>query len=57
MHPPFSQSCADDVGGPDAGEVLRRCAAKTGIPSIRVYDDMDQCVEIRKGIEDRGFRD
>jgi len=38
-------------------EILRKSAAKTGIPSIRVYDDMGQWVEIRKGIKDRGFRD
>ena len=38
-------------------ETLRASAAKTGIPSIRVIDDMGQWIEIRKGIGDRGFRD
>lgn len=38
-------------------EALRASAAKTGIPAIRVLDDMGQWVEIRKGIKDRGFRD
>lgn len=38
-------------------DTLRASAAKTGIPSIRVIDDMGQWVEIRKGIEDRGYRD
>jgi ubiquinone/menaquinone biosynthesis C-methylase UbiE len=38
-------------------ETLRASAAKTGIPSIRVIDDMGQWIEIRKGIRDRGFRD
>ena len=38
-------------------ETLRASAAKTGIPSIRVLDDMGQWVEIRKGIGDRRFRD
>lgn len=38
-------------------ETLRASAAKTGIPSIRVIDDMGQWIEIRKGIKDRGFRD
>jgi ubiquinone/menaquinone biosynthesis C-methylase UbiE len=38
-------------------ETLRASAAGTGIPSIRVYDDMGQWVEIRKGIKDRGLRD
>ena len=49
------------LGMPDhrkvSSETLRRAAAATGIPSIRVYDDMGQWVEIRKGIKDRGFRD
>ncbi|MDY6987563.1 MAG: methyltransferase domain-containing protein [Thermodesulfobacteriota bacterium] len=31
-------------------ETLRQMALRTGIPSIRVYDDMGQWVEIRKGI-------
>jgi len=48
------------LGIPDhrkvSSETLRRAAAATGIPSIRVYDDMGQWVEIRKGIKDRGFR-
>jgi ubiquinone/menaquinone biosynthesis C-methylase UbiE len=38
-------------------ETLRASAAKTGIASIRVIDDMGQWVEIRKGIKDRGVRD
>lgn len=37
--------------------VLRDAAARTGIPTIRVYDDMGQWVEIRKGVGDRGLRD
>ena len=40
-----------------SSEALRKSAAATGISSIRVYDDMGQWVEIRKGIKDRGFRD
>jgi len=40
-----------------SSETLRASAAKTGIPSIRVIDNMGQWVEIRKGIKDRGFRD
>jgi ubiquinone/menaquinone biosynthesis C-methylase UbiE len=38
-------------------ETLRASAAKTGLPSIRVIDDMGQWVEIRKGVKDRGVRD
>ena len=38
-------------------ETLRKSAAATGITSIRVYDNMGQWVEVRKGIKDRGFRD
>jgi ubiquinone/menaquinone biosynthesis C-methylase UbiE len=34
-------------------ESLRKVVADTGIPSIRVYDDMGQWVEIRKGIRDK----
>ncbi len=49
------------LGMPDSRKVssqaLRESAAKTGIPSIRVIDDMGQWVEIRKGIKDRGLRD
>ena len=49
------------LGMPDfrkvSSQTLRNDAAETGIPSIRVYDDMGQWVEIRKGIKDRGFRD
>ena len=49
------------LGMPDhrkvSSETLRASAADTGIPSIRVYDDMGQWVEIRKGFLDRGFRD
>jgi len=37
---------------PDARKVssdtLRREAARTGIPSVRVYDDLGQWLEIRK---------
>lgn len=40
-----------------SSETLRASAAKTGIPSIRVIDNMGQWIEIRKGIRDRGFRD
>ena len=40
-----------------SSETLRRSAARTGIRYIRVYDDMGQWVEIRKGIRDRGYRD
>ncbi|MGB2821195.1 MAG: methyltransferase domain-containing protein, partial [Phycisphaerae bacterium] len=40
-----------------SSETLRKSAAETSIPSIRVFDDMGQWVEIRKGIKDRGFRD
>lgn len=38
-------------------EALRASAAKTGIPTVRVIDNMGQWIEIRKGIKDRGFRD
>lgn len=40
-----------------SSDSLRKSAAGTGIRSIRVYDDMGQWVEIRKGANDRGFRD
>lgn len=40
-----------------SSETLRQAAANTGIPSIRVSDDMGQWVEVRKGIKDRGLRD
>jgi len=40
-----------------SSETLRAAAAKTGIPWIRISDDMGQWVEIRKGIKDRDFRD
>ena len=40
-----------------SSETLRKSAAKTGISSIRVYDNMGQWVEVRKGIKDRGFCD
>ncbi len=40
-----------------SSETLRAAAANTGIPSIRISDDMGQWVEVRKGIKDRGFRD
>jgi len=36
---------------------LRASAAKTGIGSIRVIDDMGQWIEIRKGVSERPFRD
>jgi ubiquinone/menaquinone biosynthesis C-methylase UbiE len=49
------------LGMPDfrkvSSDTLRADAAKTGITSIRVSDDMGQWVEIRKGIKDRGLRD
>lgn len=49
------------LGMPDGRKVssqsLREAAAKTGVPSIRVIDDMGQWVEIRRGIKDRGLRD
>ncbi len=49
------------LGMPDFRKVssddLRASAAKTGISSIRVIDNMGQWVEIRKGIQDRGLRD
>ncbi len=40
-----------------SSESLRDSAAKTGIRSIRVYDDMGQWVEIRKGVKDHGICD
>ena len=40
-----------------SSDALRKSAARTGISSIRVYDNMGQWVEIRKGVKDRGFRD
>jgi ubiquinone/menaquinone biosynthesis C-methylase UbiE len=40
-----------------SNETLRNSALNIGVRSIRVYDDMGQWVEIRKGIQDRGFRD
>jgi ubiquinone/menaquinone biosynthesis C-methylase UbiE len=49
------------LGMPDfrkvSSQTLRQSAAKTGISSIRVIDDMGQWVEVRKGIKDRGLRD
>ena len=49
------------LGMPDfrkvSSEDLRASAAKTGISSIQVVDNMGQWVEIRKGIQDRGLRD
>ncbi|MFH1923594.1 MAG: methyltransferase domain-containing protein [Planctomycetota bacterium] len=49
------------LGMPEArkvsSETLRDEAAGTGIPSVRVLDDMGQWVEILKGISDRGLRD
>jgi len=38
-------------------EALRKIAAGTHLPGIRVIDDMGQWVEFRKGTRDRGFRD
>jgi len=38
-------------------EKLRDSAAKSGISSIRVIDDLGQRVEVRKGIGDRRFAD
>jgi len=40
-----------------SSETLRAAAANTGIPSIRISDDMGQWVEIRKGIGNGGLRD
>jgi len=40
-----------------SSESLRQSAAATGLPGIRVIDDMGQWVEIRKGIKERRFRD
>jgi ubiquinone/menaquinone biosynthesis C-methylase UbiE len=34
-----------------SSDTLRKSVAKTGIPSIRVYDDMGQWIEIVKGID------
>lgn len=49
------------LGMPDfrkvSSEDLRASAAKTGISSVQVIDNMGQWVEIRKGIKDRGLRD
>jgi len=49
------------LGMPDfrkvSSEDLRTSAAKTGLSSIQVIDNMGQWVEIRKGIRDRGLRD
>jgi hypothetical protein len=39
-----------------SSETLRNDAAKTGITSIRVSDDMGQWVEIRKGIKELSLR-
>lgn len=36
-----------------SSETLRASAAKTGIPSIRVIDDMGQWIEVRRGIKRR----
>ncbi|MDP6720640.1 MAG: hypothetical protein QGF59_18400 [Pirellulaceae bacterium] len=48
------------LGMPDfrkvSSETLRNDAAKTGITSIRVSDDMGQWVEIRKGIKELSLR-
>ncbi|HUT89374.1 MAG TPA: class I SAM-dependent methyltransferase [Thermoguttaceae bacterium] len=47
------------LGMPDSRKVssedLRASAVKAGIPTIRVVDDGGQWVEIRKGVEERGF--
>ncbi len=49
------------LGMPDfrkvSSEDLRASAAKTGISSIQVSDNMGQWIEIRKGMKDRGLRD
>jgi ubiquinone/menaquinone biosynthesis C-methylase UbiE len=49
------------LGMPDfrkvSSDTLRASAAKTGIASIQVNEDMGQWVEIRKAIKDRGLRD
>ena len=42
LHMPASRRVSSDS--------LRTSAAKTGISSIRVYDEMGQWVEIRKGV-------
>ncbi len=34
-----------------SSDVLRQSAARSGVPSIRVVDDMGQWIEIRKGID------
>ena len=39
-----------------SSETLRNAAAKTGITSIRISDDMGQWVEVRKGIKNRRRR-
>jgi ubiquinone/menaquinone biosynthesis C-methylase UbiE len=38
-----------------SSEALREDAAKTGLPGIRVFDDMGQWIEIRKGVNAREF--
>jgi ubiquinone/menaquinone biosynthesis C-methylase UbiE len=40
-----------------SSETLRASAEQTGISAIRVIDDMGQWIEIRKGTQDRRFRD
>jgi len=49
------------LGMPDwrkvPSQVLREAAARTGIPAIRVYDDMGQWVEIRKASRSLPRRD
>ena len=37
-----------------SSEALRQSAARTGIPSIRVFDDLGQWIEIRKPSAERG---
>jgi SAM-dependent methyltransferase len=37
-----------------SSDTLRQEAARTGIASIRVYDDIGQWLEVRKPPEDRG---
>jgi hypothetical protein len=39
-----------------SAETLRQEATRTGLSSIRVYDDLGQWLEIRKPSEGRGLR-
>ena len=40
-----------------SSDALRQIIAATGLPAIRVIDDMGQWVEVRKGLSDRPLRD